>query len=280
MTGVFLATSLSPGRLLAGLATAALLVSVLVACTPDEAPDALALQLKYIDLQGQIQQRPYDVEAYEALPDFVSISDIPTRKQAFFDYMTPPIAFQNEVLRERRLVLAAIQASAEAGVELSATQNDFMALMRKRYRIPEEATDAEALLMLDRRIDAIPPSMVLSQAAMESAWGTSRFATKANNLFGQWCYREGCGLVPKSRPSEARHEVAKYDRVDLAVQSYFRNINTHPTYAELREIRQQAREQGREPTGIEMVGGLGNYSARGDDYIEELRDMISYNGLE
>ena len=139
---------------------------------------------------------------------------------------------------------------------------------------------ARAMVELNRRMDIVPASMVLSQAAMESGWGTSRFARQANNMFGQWCFTRGCGVVPGQRDTSAKHEVAKYDRVDLAVESYYRNINTQPSYKELRGIRQQARHDGKLPTGHELVAGLGKYSARGDDYIEELRSMIRSNELE
>jgi Bax protein len=237
-------------------------------------------QLNTIDLSGNVSQRPYEVSNYTALPDFTSISHTPDRKRAFFEYMTPAVEFQNQVVEERRLILAGIKLKLEYGMELSISDVMFLAAMGERYRIKPNASLARAVVQLNRRMDIVPPSMVLSQAAMESGWGTSRFARQVNNMFGQWCFTEGCGVVPGRRDGSAKHEVAKYARVDLAVESYFRNINTQPSYATLRGIRQQARDEGRLPTGNEMVAGLGKYSARGDDYIEELRSMIRSNGLE
>ena len=237
-------------------------------------------QLDTIDMSGNVSQRPYDVSGYDRLPDFTSISHTPDRKRAFFEYLTPAVEFQNEVVEERRLILAGIKIKLEYGMELSISDVMFLAAMGTRYRINPNASLARAMVQLNRRMDIVPPSMVLSQAAMESGWGTSRFARTANNMFGQWCFSKGCGVVPSQRNASAKHEVAKYERVDLAVQSYFRNINTQPSYTGLRGIRQQARKEGRLPTGQELVAGLGKYSARGDDYIEELRNMIRSNGLE
>lgn len=237
-------------------------------------------QLDAIDLSGKVVQRPYDMSDYNTLPDFTSITHTPDRKRAFFDYMIPAVEFQNEVVEERRLVLAGIKLKLEYGVELSISDVMFLAAMGERYRIDPDASLARAMVKLNRRMDIVPVSMVLSQAAMESGWGTSRFARQANNMFGQWCFTRGCGVVPGQRDGSARHEVAKYERVDLAVESYFRNINTQLNYTELRGIRQQARNEGRLPTGHELVAGLGRYSARGDDYIAELRGMIRTNELE
>ena len=237
-------------------------------------------QLDTIDMSGTVAQRPYDVSDYNTLPDFTSISHTPDRKRAFFEYLIPAVEFQNAVVEERRLILAGIKIKLEYGMELSISDVTFLAAMGKRYRIDPQSSLARAMVELNRRMDIVPASMVLSQAAMESGWGTSRFARQANNMFGQWCFTKGCGVVPGQRDDSARHEVAKYDRVDLAVQSYFRNINTQPSYTALRGIRQQARDEGRLPTGQELVAGLGKYSARGDDYIEELRSMIRSNGLE
>lgn len=237
-------------------------------------------QLDTIDMSGMIGDRPYDVSGYDSLPDFTSIAHTPDRKRAFFEYLTPAVEFQNEVVEERRLILAGIKIKLEYGMELSLSDVMFLAEMGKRYRIKPNASLARAMVQLNRRMDIVPPAMVLSQAAMESGWGTSRFARTANNMFGQWCFTKGCGVVPSQRDTSAKHEVAKYDRVDLAVQSYFRNINTQPSYTALRGIRQQARAEGRLPTGQELVAGLGKYSARGDDYIEELRSMIRSNQLE
>ena len=115
------------------------------------------------------------------------------------------------------------------------------------------------------------------QAANESAWGTSRFARIGLNFFGQWCYKKGCGMVPRRRNSEAEHEVAAFKSVRAAVSSYFKNINTHNAYKELRTIREDLRAQQKPILATKLTYGLMSYSERGEAYIEELNTMINQN---
>ena len=115
------------------------------------------------------------------------------------------------------------------------------------------------------------------QAANESAWGTSRFARQGYNFFGLWCFTEGCGFVPKRRNSDADHEVHKFRNLTVAVRTYFRNLNGHPAYKELRDIRYQLRQNNSEVTAEKLVHGLSKYSERGQEYIDELLDMLRFN---
>ena len=117
----------------------------------------------------------------------------------------------------------------------------------------------------------------LLQAAIESAWGTSRFAREGNNLFGQWCFSPGCGIVPDERPIGEGYEVASFETVLESVASYMRNLNTGWAYRELREIREQMRLDGRQPDPAEFADGLLSYSERGPVYIEVIRSMLRHN---
>jgi Bax protein len=115
------------------------------------------------------------------------------------------------------------------------------------------------------------------QAANESAWGTSRFARIGLNFFGVWCYRKGCGMVPGSRNTGAKHEVAAYSSISLGVARYLHNINTNGAYTVFRSIRGQLRDQN-QPLAPEILAtGLIRYSQRGIDYVLELTDMIRHN---
>src|SRR5690606_9872200 len=108
----------------------------------------------------------------------------------------------------------------------------------------------------------------------------SRFAVEANNLFGQWCYKKGCGLVPERRAADAVHEVQLFTSVEAALDAYYRNINTHNAYREFRQLRASLRAQDQQFTGMTLVEGLARYSARGMDYVEELRLVIRVNDFE
>mgnify|MGYP000465840695 CR=1 FL=1 len=128
-------------------------------------------------------------------------------------------------------------------------------------------------------VDIIPESLVLAQAANESAWGTSRFALEGNNYFGQWCFRKGCGLVPEQRDDEAEHEVRRFKNARQSVFAYIDNLNINRAYADLREKRSELRQNGQEITGLTLASGLHSYSERGQDYIDEIESLISYNEL-
>lgn len=212
--------------------------------------------------------------------DFSSISHIPTRKRAFFDYLLPLIDAKNSELLEVRQRLQRVRTGYLVANKLNIKQKALIDSLSLQYR--QNGKDVEPLQQIDQlllKIDGLPASMVLSQAAMESAWGTSRFAREANNFFGQWCFEEGCGVVPKHRSAGARHEVASFANPSESVSAYYHNINSHPAYTQVRELRAMLREQEQGLRGDIVVGGLQQYSARGEAYIEELRSMIKTNNL-
>jgi Bax protein len=117
------------------------------------------------------------------------------------------------------------------------------------------------------------------QAAKESSWGRSRYAVRINNLFGQWCYKKGCGMVPQQRSDDARHEVRRYESISEATRSYMHNLNSHRKYSKLRAMRQELREQGQQIDANKLVDGLFFYSERRQQYVDEIRSMIRQYGF-
>ena len=209
------------------------------------------------------------------LPDFAAFTDVKAKKAAFFDFLLPLIEEANaEISMEREQLTAMLQAP-----KLSKAEQQRLAEMVRRYRVNRNGSTEQIKRLLEK-INTIPPSLAMAQAANESAWGTSRFATEGNNLFGQWCFSKGCGLVPEYRADEAIHEVAVFKTPFLSVRSYMLNINRHTEYTELRELRRQEIRELGYSTGLTLAGGLTGYSSRGDEYVEEVRSMIRYNGLD
>ena len=149
-----------------------------------------------------------------------------------------------------------------------------MTLAEKYQLKPDDHELPVMVWHLLQRVDVVPVSLVVAQAANESAWGKSRFAREGNNLFGVWCYTEGCGIVPKLRNEEAKHEVKRYDSFKDSVIDYMRNINRHRAYQKLREIRAAERAAGRELSGHRLAAGLAKYSEIGDEYIKRIRAII------
>ncbi len=166
----------------------------------------------------------------------------------------------------------------EAKDDLSWWQRFRFSRLAHEYEIDEPLADIEnTLRQLQLRVNIIPVDLALAQAAKESGWGRSRFAVDHNNLFGQWCYQPGCGVVPKRRPSGATHEVAEFTGVSESVQRYMNNLNTHPRYQEFRQLRAARGRNNLPLSGKSLVPGLLGYSQRGQIYLDELQLMMRAN---
>jgi len=209
------------------------------------------------------------------LPDFSSYQDVGQKKDAFFSFLYPRIVLANSRILIERQYLETLNRKES----LNETEKGWLEQQAERLRVDEEPGSQEMFRRLQNRLDVIPPSLVMAQAANESAWGTSRFALKGNNLFGQWCFTKGCGIVPKSRGEDQSHEVADFASPYRSITSYIQNLNRHPSYQVVRDLRKQAREGGQFANGTTLAAGLGSYSERGDEYISEIRSMIRFNNL-
>lgn len=217
----------------------------------------------------------------KSLPDFSSIDDIEARKTAFFSYLEPFIDQTNrQILRQRERLELLDRRIADG--PLGRRNVRWAREMAANYGL-EFAQDEEITAgMLDRlrlRMDIIPPSLALAQAALESGWGTSRFAREGNNLYGIWCYEPGCGIIPKHRPDGATYEVASYRSPRGSFDSYVRNLNSNPAYEYLWQVRRQLRLDGRVPSGLELADGLFRYSQEQWTYVDKVKTVIRSNDL-
>lgn len=221
-----------------------------------------------------------DNSPISVFPDFASIVDVRVKKQQFFDFLEDYLDAENERVASLRELLLRRSAMVRQGTSLSTPERDWMMTLARTYRIEDLNGDSAILAELLLRVDVIPVSLALAQAANESAWGTSRFALEGNNIFGQWCYEEGCGLVPRRRASGATHEVKRFDSIQDSVESYFNNINSHHLYAYLRELRSYMRRQQLELDPMILAFGLARYSERGENYVDEVQNLIIQNDLQ
>ncbi|WP_395343266.1 glucosaminidase domain-containing protein [Ningiella sp. W23] len=266
-------------RKLRAAASIALAAILLIAIVVSRSKNALVYDTPTLD------------DAHEPVPRFSQIEDITERKRAYFSYLKPAIALQNEHLLALRDYVQQLQEKlSSSGDELneldlrqalqvsySKREQDEVLWLLQEYRVDENQSAGAAFTQLLSKIDIIPEALVLIQSANESAWGTSRFAKEGYNFFGIWCFSEGCGFVPKRRNKGAIHEVAKYNDLSHAMYEYMLNLNRHPAYDDLRAIRKNLREQGKRPTALELIQGLEQYSERGHEYVEELEQMIKTN---
>jgi Bax protein len=212
------------------------------------------------------------------LPDFTQIEDISRRKTDFFDFLQPLVRAENNRLLEIRRRLGYIHDHVRFHRPLNEEDREWLQEIVEQFRCPVKDPAAPGFwkkLLL--RVDALPEELVLVQAANESAWGTSRFAREGNNLFGQWCFRPGCGMVPGGRPQGETYEVARFESVAESISSYMHNLNTGRVYGDLRQIRAASRASGLDPDAAEMAKGLTRYSERGMAYVTEIRAMLRHN---
>ena len=227
--------------------------------------------------EPDILEVPETEQADEPVPDFAAYDDVAKRKSAFYAYIQPEVEKQNEYLLALRHYIQTLKRSVESEKELSDDDTERLEWLVNEYRVNKDAPVAKQLDSLLKKVDILPAELVIAQAANESAWGTSRFAQKGYNFFGLWCFKRGCGFVPKRRQDGAAHEVAKFPNLSRATYTYMRNLNRHKAYAELRQIRQTLRVNQKTITGSALAEGLMNYSERGAAYVEELQSMMRFN---
>lgn len=191
--------------------------------------------------------------------DLRRIKDVNEKKETFFKVMLPIIAAQNDKIRAERQQI--IDDPADAPKPLY-----------EKYDV--EVGDVDALL---KRVDVVPASLVLAKAALESGWGSSRFARKGNNFFGMRTYDEDVpGIAPKGATG---FKVIKYRNINHGVRMYMQNINKHSAYAKLRAARAKARDAGKQPSGMALTNYLTAYSEIPEEYGNRLRSLIKVNKL-
>ena len=213
---------------------------------------------------------------FPSLPDFTAFTQIDDMKAAFFNYLKPIVEYYNVRILEDRDHLMRVAASVSPGDKISWVDSRWLQKLAAQYEVEWNENDLGAVLKkLILRVDIIPVPLVLVQAAKESSWGQSRFAVEAHNLFGQWCFHQGCGVEPDQRPSGAKHEIRRFKTTGESVSSYLHNLNTHASYADLRRIRHRLREKHQPITAGALANGLARYSERREAYVEEVKSMIS-----
>jgi Bax protein len=200
------------------------------------------------------------------------LENIEQRKKIFIQILLPIILSENEKIIEDRRKLTII-------MNRKSFTNDAAWLDQKFQQYKVKDNNVKELLI---RMDIIPPSIAIAQAAYESGWGTSRFAIEGNALFGQWGWKENKGMVPENRTEDERHEVSKFNQIRYAVSAYKNNLNTHVFYEEFRKERAHQRK-GRltgSISGLKLINYLSKYSIRGDDYVLGLKKIIEQNSLK
>ena len=208
-------------------------------------------------------------------PDLSEIRQTSKRKKIFFKTVLPLILQANDEIRLERRHLLGLHALDNKGKPLPAKDRLWLIVLAERYKLKQPSI--EKLL---KRVDIVPVSLALAQAAEESGWGTSRFSLEGNAIFGEWTFSQSNGLVPLHRGVGKFHRVRAFNSLLDSVRAYALNLNTHNAYGKFRLLRQEIRESGLQIRGRQLIDTLGSYSERGTDYLKGIRAIIGANKLD
>ena len=202
--------------------------------------------------------------------EIIMIENVKKRKELFIQIVLPLIIQENSNIRlDRKTLFKIINKSNNTISEKS--------WLEKKYK--QYGVKSKDLSVLKIRMDEIPTSLAIAQAAKETGWGTSRFAQEGNALFGQWTW-SGEGLKPKDAEKGKGHKVMKFNVLQASVRAYQRNLNTHSTYKDFRKARAKLRDSNKELDSIVLSKYLNKYAETGNQYVEVLQKIIIQNKLK
>ena len=209
--------------------------------------------------------------ALTLLPNEIKkIENTKKRKEFFIQIVLPLILQENNNIRlDRKRLFNIINKSKNSEIEKR--------WLDKKYK--QYGVTSKDLSILKIRMDEIPVSLAIAQAAKETGWGTSRFALEGNALFGQWTW-SGEGLKPKDSDKNTGHKVMRFNVLQASVRAYQRNLNTHSSYKDFRQARAELRDSGRPLDSIILSKFLDEYAETGEKYVEVLQQIINQNNLK
>jgi Bax protein len=215
-----------------------------------------------------------------ALPrDWRKLAKAAERKRAFTMIILPLVLHANEILLTENDRLRSLSIRVDAKEVLSERDRTWFLAMAELYKVEAPEVTGKAVQALRHRVDIIPPSLAIAQAAIESGWGTSRFTTEGNALFGQWSDDKGDSMVPEGRDAGRTYTIKRFSTLLGSIKAYMRNLNSHRAYRKFRAARAKIRAAGKEVTGLPLAKLLGSYSQQGPKYIGALTSIIEKNRL-
>ncbi len=201
--------------------------------------------------------------------DLDELQNTRLKKETFIKIVLPLIVAENErILADRKKLKRVLQKKQTSDLEKQWLRQKLLEYKVKKGSMEE----------LTSRIDIIPTSIALAQAAKESGWGTSRFALEGNAIFGQWTW-SGNGIAPLDRESNKNHKILKFPILRASVKAYQNNLNTHKSYLKFREKRSSMRKKKMDISGLQLTETLKNYAQTGSEYIKILNQIIRQNRL-
>ena len=192
------------------------------------------------------------------------------RKSLFIKIILPLVLEENNrIIIDRKKLFSILNKNKNSKDEIKWLNQKF-----KQYGVVNKD-----LATLKVRMDIIPVSLAIAQAAKETGWGTSRFAIEGNALFGQWTW-SGEGIKPAGADTDATYKVMKFNVLKASVRAYQRNLNTHSSYKKFRFVRAQLRDDNKKLDSLKLAEYLDNYAQTGTEYTKVLKQIIQQNQLK
>jgi len=204
---------------------------------------------------------------------YYKIKSIKKQKEIFFATLIPMIKNQNSIILDDREFVKKFFDDRQ-NIETNSTSITRLKKLQSEYKIKKLYNKSEYM----HKINTIPTSIILAQAALESGWGKSRFVREGNNIFGHWTYGKR-GLIPKRRNKGARHKIRIFDSLEDSLKAYMQNVNSNGAYKKVRSLRASAIKKGKKVDGLDLYRGYIYYSELREEYLRRLRVMITYNKL-
>ncbi len=256
-------------------ATAEQMPSGIVKISSHDALDDLFAARAYDLAQIQSGQNMVPALFLTSLPqDLHEMSEPQARKNLFIRSVLPLALLVNQHIAEKRAEIERLAALQQQNIAWNERETAWIQDIAREYGLPQ--VDFEALRL---RVDQIPPSLLIAQAAEESGWGTSRFVRAGNALFGQQVYNPELGIRPDDREAGRKHYVRSFDNLFQTILSYTRNLNSHRAYDEFRTARAEMRRQEGKLDSLRLAGTLIDYSERREAYVQTIQKIINANGL-
>jgi len=201
--------------------------------------------------------------------EIVKIENTKKRKDLFIQIILPLVINENNNIKLDRINLFSILNKSKN----TKTEQEWLNIKFKQYGVVNKD-----LPTLKIRMDEVPVSMAIAQAAKETGWGTSRFAQEGNALFGQWTW-SGEGIKPADAEDDSTHKVMRFKVLQASVKAYQRNLNTHSSYKNFRSARAELRDEGKKLDSMILTEYLDKYAETGKEYVKILQQIIRQNDL-
>lgn len=213
----------------------------------------------------------------KGLPEeYYDIKDVNEAKEYFLSHIYKLVQEENKLILQEQEFVKNYLSSNILNINFSSPSFHKLLEIKRKYKIKSLYSYEE----YQKKIDIIPPSLALAQAAIESGWGKSRFVKEANNIFGHWTYDPKFGMIPKQRKLGASHFIRVFQTLEDSISAYMLNLNRNFAYKSFQEKRFEQRKRNQTPDGLSLSDTMLNYSGIAQEYLKILKDIILSNELQ